>query len=170
MIINDFKIEEYNFINYINLPYEKLYEIWEIRNSDSIRSRMENASHFSIKSHLNFVENLRRNNCNDKIYFAIYNRNDNYVISIYFNSIIWDEHYAEWGIFINPFFSGKGYAKTISMLFFDYILKTTTLSLIKARVKIDNKHSLFFHQQIGFNIAKKTEKYYYLENNLNQKK
>jgi len=170
MNITDFKIEEYNFINYINLPYKKLYEIWEIRNSDSIRSCMENAAHFSFQNHLDFVDNLRQNNCRDKIYFAIYNRNDNYVISIYFNSITWDEHSAEWGVFINPFFSGKGYAKSISILFFDHILKATTISLIKARVKIDNGHSLFFHQQIGFNIVKITEKYYYLENNLNQKK
>jgi RimJ/RimL family protein N-acetyltransferase len=148
MIINDFQLDGYEFINYINLTEQLQKQVYTIRILENVRIKMVNTEIFSYESHLAFVDSLINND--NKIYWAIY-KNSVFYSSINFHPLAWTEKWAEWGIFINPLFEGKGMARKISCLFLDHIAKHTPLKQIKAKIKICNSKSIHFHHRVGFN-------------------
>ena len=147
MEIKNFKIEPYRFINYTDLPEDLLKEIYHVRISEQIRLQMDNQNIFSYDEHLKFVDSLK--STENKIYWAVCKENQ-FILSISIHPVYWEEKWGEWGIYANPVFSGKGFAKEISNFFFEYLAKNSEIETIKARVKPNNLNSFHFHESVGF--------------------
>jgi RimJ/RimL family protein N-acetyltransferase len=158
-MIDDFQIKEYEFINYFNLSAQLQRQVYEIRISDSIRTKMVNPEIFSYEEHIAFVNSLINNDV--KSYWAIC-KNNMFYASINLHPVNCIERWAEWGIFINPKYEGLGIAKIISCLFLEYVAKYTSLEQIKAKVKVNNLNSIYFHHRIGFSNISTDNVYLYM--------
>lgn len=165
MNINDFKVEEYQFINYVNLSDDFHKQVHAVRNLESVRQYMVNDKPFSFENHRNFVKLLA--NDNNKIYWAVCENHD-FICSISLHPIEWEQKYAEWGIYMNPNFAGKGIAKRIALLFFTYITNLGCFRLIKAKVRKNNAQSYYYHKSIGFITTSADDTYYMMEKILGQ--
>lgn len=162
--IDDFAVSEYKYVSYIHLSEEINRQVWEIRNLPEMRKCMTHDQPFSFEDHLKFVESLKQTV--EKVYWAVM-KDGRFVASISLHPINWMENSAEWGIYANPAFSGKGMTKEVCRLFFSKVVEQTTIRLILASVKIDNVKSLKFHHSVGFVTKSHDAEYYYLENKLN---
>ncbi len=159
-VMNDFYGDGYHFINYINLSQKQQKYVWQVRNSEKVRHFMINSDPFSYEEHQSFVESLLYDY--RKIYWAVF-KNSEFIASISLNLIHWNEGSAEWGIYLNPIYIGKGYSKKISNFFFRHISQNTSIKCIKAKIKMTNIISIEFHKAVGFNLLDKKEQLYSLE-------
>jgi RimJ/RimL family protein N-acetyltransferase len=160
MNINLFTIEKYVFTSYTELPECRQKQVYNCRTSDEVRMQMVNSEIFSFEEHLKFVDTLRH--AKNKIYWAICEENT-FLLSISLHPINWSEQWGEWGIYINPQYKGKGIAKRISKLFFSYIAQNTSLEIIKAKIKLNNIHSIHFHHTVGFISTYEDDSYIYMD-------
>jgi UDP-2,4-diacetamido-2,4,6-trideoxy-beta-L-altropyranose hydrolase/UDP-4-amino-4,6-dideoxy-N-acetyl-beta-L-altrosamine N-acetyltransferase len=158
-------IHDMVLINYTDASPKLLKEIHCARNTDIVRFSMENSEIFSFEEHLDFIEKLRTNN--DKKYWAVCHGED-YIGSVYLNSINETQQTAEWGIFINPHLTGKGYGTKMADSFFQYLAANTSLSALDAKVKTTNEKSFVFHQNIGFKINETNDVYHYMKRTINK--
>ena len=147
MEIKNFEIGPYKFINYTDLPEALLKEIYHIRISEQIRVHMDNQDLFSYDEHLKFADSLK--GAESKIYWAVCKEN-HFILSISIHPVCWKEKWGEWGIYTNPQFSGKGFSKEISNLFFKYLAENSEIETIKVRIKPNNLNSFYFCESIGF--------------------
>ena len=148
MIGQSFFTEQYKFVNYVELSAEQHQQIWQVRISEDVRRFMFNQEIFPFSDHLNFVEKLKTDTT--KVYFAVYNNDNQFVGSISLHPINYAQRTADWGIYINPTHQGKGLGAHLSKIFFDHIFALNIIDKISATVLSFNHTSLKFHLHIGF--------------------
>jgi RimJ/RimL family protein N-acetyltransferase len=158
--MNSFIIDQYKFINYVELSEYLQKQVYDCRTSDGVRTQMANSDLFSFDEHLKFVDTLKKTDT--KIYWAIFEE-DTFLLSISLHPVNWNEKWGEWGIYINPQYQNQGIAKKISALFCKYIEQNTSLEIIKAKVKLNNLRSIRFHLAVGFVRTNEDDSYIYLD-------
>jgi len=160
-----FSVGHYRFVNYTELDVPNHGEVWKVRNLKDIRDCMVNTNAFSFEQHLSFVKSLTQNS--EKIYWAIFD-GTHYVGTINLHPINWANKEAEWGIYISPYFQGKGISELLGNAFINEMRSRNLLESLVASVKISNPRSLRFHQKIGFAIQDEEADYYLLKRNFNE--
>ena len=148
MIGQSFFTEQYKFVNYVELSAEQHQEIWQVRLLEDIRRFMLNQNVFPFSEHLDFVEKLKTDTT--KVYFAIYNNDNQFLGSISLHPINYIQRIADWGIYINPAYQGNGLGAILSKIFFDHIFAVGIIDKISATILLFNHASLKFHLHIGF--------------------
>lgn len=148
MIGQSFFAGKYKFVNYVELSIEQHQQIWKVRVSKDVRQFMFNQNIFPFSDHLNFVERLKTDTT--KVYFAVYDIDNQFIGSISLHPINYAQRVADWGIYINPAHQGKGLGTTLSKIFFDHIFALNIIEKISATVLSFNLASLKFHIHIGF--------------------
>lgn len=155
MIFKSFTTSKFKFVNFIELSKDAHKQIWQVRTSYEVRQFMFDKEVFPFENHLNFVERLKVDNT--KLYYAIYDENNDFVGSISLHPINYSRRVADWGIYINPQYQGKGVSFEVADLFFDYIFSLDVLDKITAVVLDFNLRSIKFHERVGFKIEKECD-------------
>ncbi len=155
MIFQSFRASGFRFVNFIELSEEEHQQVWQVRTSDEVRRYMFDKEVFPFENHLNFVERLKSDDT--KLYYAIYDEHNVLVGSISLHPIGYSERVADWGIYINPEYQGKGVGHEVANLFFDYIFSLDVLDKITAVVLDFNLRSVNFHERIGFKKYKECD-------------
>lgn len=155
MIFQSFITSKFKFVNFIELSENAHKQIWQVRTSYDVRQFMFDKEVFPFENHLNFVERLKAEDT--KLYYAIYDENNDFVASINLHPINYEKRIADWGIYINPLYQGKGVSIEIANLFFDYIFSLDVLDKITAIVLDFNLRSIKFHERVGFKREKESD-------------
>ena len=155
MIFQSFTTPKFKFINFTELSEVEHKQVWQVRTSYDVRQFMFDKEVFPFENHLNFVERLNADDT--KLYYAIYDENNDFVGSISLHPINYSRRVADWGIYINPQYQGKGVSFEVADLFFDYIFSLDVLDKITAVVLDFNLRSIKFHERVGFKIEKECD-------------
>lgn len=145
---------DYSYKNYLSLSKEELLMILHWRNHPSIRSKMNNTSEISVKSHLQYVENLKDRT--DAVYWLVLYK-DIPIGTLNIIDIDWENKICEPGFYLSPEVMGKG-----ESIFFLYNYKSFLLNVIGFEKLIghnylDNLSALQFTIFFGADITDVTE-------------
>lgn len=160
MHICDFKTENFEFLNYVNLTEKQSRIIWEGRNHPEIRKWMTNSESFSFDVHQNFIEKLRINP--DKSFWAVLLQNK-VIGSVCLNPYDRIKKEGESGRYLLPEYMGKGLGFQIAREFMNYILKNGIVRRIYSKTRIDNLRNQHINLKLGFHIYSKDAEYVYME-------
>lgn len=160
MIFQSFTANNFRFINFVELSEDKHKQIWQVRTSLEVRKYMFDKEIFPFQNHLNFVEKLKTDAT--KLYYAIYDDSNSFVGSISLHPINYNDKVADWGIYINPQYQGKGVGVELANLFFDYVFSLKVLDKITAVVLDFNSKSIKFHERVGFKRDKEIDNQVFL--------
>ena len=144
------------FKDYSTLNKEESLEILKIRNTDFIRKNMINNELINFENHAKWINTLRDNS--EKKYFAVIC--DELVCGSC--SLVKENENFTWGIFfktgINPVISSL-----CAYLFIENSFLSPDIKKIGSLVKKDNRSAYRFNKNLGFELYKEDEKYFYLE-------
>lgn len=155
-------INEFCFIDYVNLDFEQHRDIWQARNDSRIRCWMEHDAVFSLKEHLEFVDNLKVST--NKIYWSVYHRSK-LVGSV--NISVESANCVERGIFIVPDYFHHALGTKIEKVLM-IILSSLKVKRVIAKVMKENERSMLFHLKNGYYITHQDKQYNFLEKVINE--
>lgn len=77
------------------------------------------------------------------------------------NFVFLGNNTIERGIFIHPYYRGKGLSKIISLELYEYLHKNRDINIVKTKVLKDNKASLALQLSLGAVLEASDERYNY---------
>lgn len=157
---NNYYLEGLAFVDYTCLNLQQSVEVWQGRNKEEIRCRMENCQPFTFEEHTQFLHRLKEKS--DKVYWAVFEKKS-FVgsVNVYYSQT----GTCERGIFVLPENMGMGVASRIEKGV-TKILRKKGIDKITARVKTTNGRSLNFHLRNHYDLEGRDEEYYYLVKSL----
>lgn len=156
----DFKTENFDFLNYVNLTEEQSRIIWEGRNHPEVRKWMTNNTPFSFKEHNDFITKLKVSQ--DKIFWAVLFQNE-IIGSVCLNPYDNSCKEGELGKYLFYAYMGNGLGSAMTKEFLDYLLRSGFVHRIYAKTRIDNLRNQHVNLKFGFQIYSQDEKYVYME-------
>jgi len=133
--------------NFTNASIEEKEMVRECRNNEGVRKWMYSDGVIYQEEHLNFIENLQKDNKN--FYWIVY-KDEKFIGVISLNNINFKNKNSYLGLYSNPFckLKNKGYLliNCLKKLAFD----TVELHSLKLEVIEENERSVDFYMKIGF--------------------
>ena len=156
----NFKTENFDFLNYINLSEEQSRIIWEGRNHPEVRKWMTNSESFGFDVHQNFIEKLKQS-CDKSFWAVIYH--DKIIGSVCLNPYDRIKREGESGRYLLPEYIGKGLGLQIAKEFINYIIRHGIVNRIYSKTRIDNLRNQHINLKLGFQIYFRDAEYVYME-------
>ena len=144
----DFNINDYKLINYLNIEENDSTLVLSNRNHPLIRKQMNNDKIISMKEHLIFIENLKSNN--NKGYWILKNKNK-FIGSISLVNIDFKESSCVGGNFIDPNYIGTGMGLIINYFMHFLAFEKLSFKFMNAAIKKTNKNAIKINDFFGAN-------------------
>jgi RimJ/RimL family protein N-acetyltransferase len=148
-LINNFLKKNYKFINFIDLDLKQKKIIYQNRNSSFIRQWMFDNSSFSLKKHLMFFNNLKKDS--SKIFFLI-KRNKKYVGVYSLVNIKNHEAQSGYYLFLNSI--KKNLALEFLYSAIVYIFRNLKINKLYGYSVFQNKNAFILNKALGFHQKK----------------
>ena len=156
LFAKDFQAGGLSFINYMNLAESTLQTILSMRNSDVIRSCMENQQMIAWEDHKRFVASLAANLT--KHYWAVFQGQE---LAGTIHVEIVSETEVERGIYVAPAKWGRNVGMQIDTAWEEKAVQCG-IRVVHAKVLLSNERSLRFHRKSGYQLASRDDRFYYL--------
>ena len=158
-LINNFLKKNYKFINFIDLDLKQKKIIYKNRNHNFIRQWMFDNSSFSLKKHLMFCDNLKKDS--SKIFFLI-KRNKKYVGVYSLVNIKKPEAQSGYFLFLNSI--KKNLALEFLYSAITYIFRNLKINKLYGYSVFQNKNAFILNKALGFHqkkVLKNNKLFYY---------
>lgn len=134
----DFEIDNYKLINYLNIEINDSLSILSMRNHPFIKKQMNNFKIISKKEHFKFIENLKSENAG---YWILKNKNK-IIGSISLTNINFDKSSCVGGNFIDPKHIGTGLGLVINYFMHLLAFEKISCKMINASIKKTNENAM----------------------------
>jgi UDP-4-amino-4,6-dideoxy-N-acetyl-beta-L-altrosamine N-acetyltransferase len=133
----DFKINNYELINYLNLEKNDSLFLLSVRNHPLIRKQMKNHNVISERDHFKFIENLRSEN----IGYWILKHENKFIGSISLVNIDFKKTSCVGGNFIDPNYIGTGLGLIINYFMHFLAFEKMSFDSMNAVIRKTNKNA-----------------------------
>lgn len=137
------------FKDLVELPEDQQNELMEIRNEDSVRSKMYTSHVIQLVEHRRWIDSMRSDR--RSTVWAVFL--DNVLIGAVSMSNISQQHQtADWAFYVTDRHQGTGVGGVIEFIFLDHAFDANGLAKVNCEVLSSNSGVVRMHQKFGFKI------------------
>lgn len=144
-MVNDYKIDDFQLLNFTSLFKEDLKQVLQWRNHELIRESMHSSEVITEIDHFKFIETLQYTET--KRYWLVQKSGVNVgVVYLIFD----DTKTPTLGMYVVPDMLGKGIGSWMLQHFLDFIFTSLKLDAIRLEVYESNTPAIRLYKKFGF--------------------
>jgi UDP-4-amino-4,6-dideoxy-N-acetyl-beta-L-altrosamine N-acetyltransferase len=148
-----YKIDKYSFLNFTELSFEQIRDVWEWRNDANIRKFMYNPDIIPFENHTKFVAGLSQRD--DAAYWLV-SYCDSPIGVVNLTNIDKVNNRAELGYYIIPSKIGSGLGIDFVCNIIDFVFSKVGVSELFGFINENNTNALILDSYMGFSLGEAT--------------